>query len=151
MNFTCALWTAKWDHEKVTELLCALVFLLQNGSQTCFMGFGGWNDTSTKLFQLEFLRNAEDMDTRSNQKGQIPEKVTKTLGAHKGINSDSEPGLTSNPCLLFLVSLCPLAGESRRHERCPCASTVTFRVRLCPVSFYALFLFYLYFSNFIEL
>lgn len=87
------------------------------------MEFGRWDDASRKLFQLEQGRNAEDVDTRSKEKGQIPEKVTKTLGVHKGINSDSETRLTCSHCHLLLVSLPPLAGRSQeawKMSLCQC-------------------------------
>lgn len=54
------------------------------------MRFGGGDEANKKLFQLEQWRNAEDADTRSKEKGQIPEKVAKTRSGagRKDVNGD---------------------------------------------------------------
>ena len=54
------------------------------------------------------------MDTRSKEKAEIPERVTKMLGAHKWISSDSEPGPASGhrSGLSFPLSSCRDAQEA---------------------------------------
>lgn len=87
------------------------------------------------------------MDIRSKKKGEIPERVTKTLGAQKWISSDSEPGPTSSHCFPSLFSLVFSLGSSGgiKEVAVPGCHVQSAFVP-CLLVFFALFC--IYFSNF---
>lgn len=87
------------------------------------------------------------MHTRSKEKGEIPERVTKMLGAHKWMSSDSEPGPASGHCFRALFSLVFLSGSSGGiKEVAVLGCHVQSASVPCLLVCFALF--YIYFSNF---